>query len=249
MSAKPDPETMSPIDEDVLDRSVRATDRVVAALEDRIYSGELKFGQALPAEREIIDEFSVSRTVAREAIMFLGGRGLVETRPRHRPVVRKPDYDAVLGMLGGLVKHLLAQPGGVRQVFDIRIFTEAGLVRVAAEEARKDDIRRLREALAQNESRIRDSDAFYDTDMAFHAVLYTIPGNPIFPAVHRSFCDWLDWHWRQMPRLPERNRRNYLAHKAILERILDRDPEAAEAALRSHLDDAWRQVEDTFDNL
>lgn len=230
-------------------QATSAADRIVEALENRIYSGELSDGQMLPAEREIIDEFTVSRTVAREAIKILGGKGLVDSVPRHRPVVRAPDYDTVTGMLGGLVKHLMGRPGGVRQIFDIRIFTESGLVRMAALEATKTDIRNLRDALARNEECVEDSDAFYDTDMAFHAVLYTIPGNPIFPAIHRSFCDWLDWHWRQMPRLPDRNERNYLAHKAILDNILNRDPEGAETALRTHLDDAWTQVVNTFKDL
>jgi DNA-binding GntR family transcriptional regulator len=50
-----------------------------------------------------------------------------------------------------------------------------------------------------------------------------------------------------MPRLVDRNQRNFEAHSAIFQAILMRDPDAAEAALRSHLDAAWDQVRDTFD--
>ncbi|MCO6383359.1 FCD domain-containing protein [Oceanicola sp. 502str15] len=46
--------------------------------------------------------------------------------------------------------------------------------------------------------------------------------------------------------LPERNRRNVAAHQAIVDGILGRDPDAAEAALRKHLEDAWDQVRETF---
>ena len=229
--------------------SNRAADRVIAALEGRIFSGELAGGEMLPPERELMEEFEISRTVAREAVKILGGKGLVEIRPRYRPVVKMPDYDTALGVVGGLVKHLIGQAGGVRQLFEVRIFIESGLVRMAAMDAGKDDIRKLREALARNEESIEDSDRFYRTDMAFHAVLYTIPENPIFPAVHRAFCDWLEGHWIQMPRLPERNRRNHQSHSAIFEAITYRDPDLAEAALRSHLDDAWSQVERTFGYL
>ena len=155
----------------------------------------------------------------------------------------------VIGLLGGLVKHLIGRPGGVKQIFDVRIFAEAALVRLAANEATKSDIQHLREALDRNEACIANSDDFYDTDMAFHSVLYTIPRNPVFPAIHRAFCNWLDWHWRQMPRLPERNRRNFHAHRVILDRIMERDADGAELALRTHLNDAWTQVEKTFDYL
>lgn len=227
----------------------RAADRVVAVLERRIFSGELHDGQMLPSEREIIGEFSVSRTVAREAVKILGGRGLLEDRPRHRPIVRKPGYGTVTNVLGGLVQHLIGQPGGVGQIFEVRIFVETGLVRRAATNATKDDIRHLRDALNRNRDCIDDSDAFYESDQDFHAVLYSIPDNPVFPAIHRSFCDWLDGHWRMMPRLPERNLRNFQAHESILNAILERDPDRAEKQLRSHLNDAWQQVKDTFKDI
>ena len=50
-----------------------------------------------------------------------------------------------------------------------------------------------------------------------------------------------------MPRDPERNHVNYRAHGRIFESILFRDPDAAERALRDHLDDAWDQVRLTFE--
>ena len=224
----------------------RAADVVVAKLEERIFAGVLRDGQMLPAERELMEEFRISRTVAREAVKILGSKGLVEALPRHRPVVKRPDYNTVLGVMGGLVEHLIGQPGGVKQIFDIRIFVEAGLVRMAALHAQKSDIANLREALQRNKECIEDSDDFYDSDVAFHAVLYTIPRNPLFVAIHKSFKDWLDWHWRQMPRLPKRNARNFEAHNAIFQAVLNRDPDEAEASLRRHLDDAWTQVSNTL---
>ena len=232
-----------------LARKMTAVESVVSTLEDRIYSGQLKDGQMLPAERELIDEFEISRTVARESIRILEGKGLIDVRPRHRPIVRTPDVDSVLGALNGLVQHLTKREGGVRQIFDMRIFVEAGLVRSAATEAQKSHISRLKKALEKNGKSIHDSVEFYETDTEFHAALYSIPGNPVFPALHRSFCKWLKWHWQQMPRLPERNARNYESHKRILEAVLDRDPDQAEMALRTHLDDAWVQVQNTFKNI
>ena len=44
---------------------------------------------------------------------------------------------------------------------------------------------------AANEAAIPEAERFYATDVAFHAVLYDIPRNPILPAVHKSFTAWL----------------------------------------------------------
>jgi GntR family transcriptional regulator, sialic acid-inducible nan operon repressor len=225
----------------------RASDMVVRALEARITSGELRDGAHLPAERELMDTYRMSRTVVREAIARLASRGLVESRPRFRPVVRKPGYDAAVNALEGVVRHLLNETGGVRNLYDTRIFLEAALVRHAATSARKDDIAALRAALEANEGAIADSARFYATDVAFHAVFYATPGNPIFPAVHRAFTSWLSRHWERMPRSPERNRVNYLSHREIFLAVLDRDPDAAEKALNAHLHAAWEYVRGTLE--
>lgn len=225
----------------------RAADGLVRALEAMIVAGEIADGAHLPSERDLMIRFGTSRTVVREAIAGLASRGLVENRPRFRPVARRPGYDAALAALGGVVSHLLVAPNGVKNLYDTRIFIEAALVRHAARHARKDDIAALREALEANEAAICDSGQFYRTDTAFHAVFYRISGNPLFPALHRAFTAWLAEHWDKMPRSPERNRVNHLAHRAILDAVVDRDADAAEAALNAHLNAAWLYVRGTFE--
>ena len=224
----------------------RASDAVVHGLEARIVSGDIADGAPLPPERDLIETFGVSRTVVREAVATLASRGLVENRPRFRPVVRRPGVDAALAAANGVVGHLLANSGGVKNLYDTRIFLEAALVRQAALTARKDDLEALRLALAATEAAIPDSHLFYSTDVAFHAVLYDISKNPIFPAIHKAFTGWLAPHWVKMPRSPERNRVNFLRHSDIYVAIRDRDPDGAEAALTSHLHAAWEYVRGTF---
>lgn len=225
----------------------RAADAVVRGIEARIVSGELAPGSHLPPERDLIEAYGVSRTVIREAVARLASRGLLDSRPRFRPVVRRPGPEAALAAAGGVAAHLLHEPGGVRNLYDTRILVEAALVREAALHARKDDLAALARALDANEAAIPEAERFYATDVAFHAVLYELPRNPILPAVHKAFTAWLSGHWGRMPRSPERNRVNWLRHRDIHAAIRDRDPDAAEAALRAHLASAWEYVRGTFE--
>ncbi|WP_424985230.1 FCD domain-containing protein [Microbulbifer sp. S227A] len=225
----------------------RAADTIVAAIAARIASGELPDRHPLPAERDLMEEFGASRTVIREAISALSNRGLVESKPRHRPIVRKPDYETVLHATGDVVRHLLGDSGGVRNLYRSRIFIERALVREAATAAGKPEIDQLREALRLNELAIPDSNEFYRTDIQFHGVLFQIPRNPIFPAVHQGYTSWLAPHWEKMLRSPDRNEVNYRAHKSIFDAIIDRDPQAADEALTNHLNAAWEYVRVTFD--
>ncbi|WP_136660691.1 FCD domain-containing protein [Nitratireductor sp. XY-223] len=228
-------------------QSGRAADTVIAELEQQIVTGALENNAPLPAERNLMEQFNASRTVIREAIATLSSRGLIESKPRYRPIVRKPDYVTALTAVGGIVRHLLSEHGGVKNLYDSRVFIERALVREAALSAQKDDIGLLRQALAENESAISDSDAFYATDTAFHGVLYRIPKNPIFPAIHEGYKSWLAPHWEKMLRSPERNLVNFKSHEAIFTAIVERDPDAAEEALVNHLKAAWEYVRVTFD--
>lgn len=233
---------------DLKNNEPRAADVVIARLEQRILSGKLVNGEPLPAERELMENFGASRTVIREAILALSGRGLIESRPRYRPIVRKPDYGTVLNATGKIVQNLLTETGDVKNLYDSRVFVERGLVREAAVAANGDDIVDLKAALAANGAAISNSAAFYDTDVAFHGVLYRVPRNPIFPAIHVGYTTWLAPHWDKMLRSPERNELNFHAHEAIVAAIMERDPDAAEEALKSHLDAAWEHVRTTFNS-
>lgn len=235
-------------DQHSIDRAERrAADLIVSRIEQKIVSGELADRSPLPAERALMEEFGTSRTVVREAVTALANRGLIENRPRFRPVVRKPGYEAALTAVGGVVQHLLGEQGGVKNLYDSRVFLERALVREAAMHARKDDIQALKQALFENQEALDDSKRFYETDVAFHGVLYGIPQNPIFPAIHSAYTAWLAPHWIKMERSPERNRINFESHKAIFDAIMERDSDGAEEALLRHLRAAWEFVRVTFD--
>jgi GntR family transcriptional regulator len=54
--------------------------RIEAALRDRITSGRWPAGTALPAQRELADEFGVSIMTLRQALQLLADGGLIDTR-------------------------------------------------------------------------------------------------------------------------------------------------------------------------
>ena len=223
-------------------QGLRAADELFRKFEAMINSGELPDGAPLPPEREIVETSGMSRTVVREAILALSNKGLIEARPRFRPVVRKPSFDTALDTIGNVVSRLLEEEDGVRNLFEVRVMLETSLSRQAATDAKREDIYRLKEALKENEAAINDMDRFFQTDINFHRILYEISGNPLLPSIHRAYITWLQPNWVKMPTLPSRNELNFESHKAIYNAILMRDPDSAEAATRKHLADAWDQI-------
>lgn len=225
----------------------RVSDSVRSRLTEMIWSGALPQGGRLPTERALMQHFAVSRAVIREAISELSIRGLLKTRPGYRPIISKPDYGSVFGAMDLIVSNMVAaDEQAVWNLFETRMFLEAALARSAAVNARREDIQQLSGALVSNRLAIGDRGNFELTDSAFHKVLYDIPRNPIFPVVHNSYEAWLYERWRQINADAALDRMNYVSHEAIFQAIVDRDPDAAETALRRHLTAAWELVRSTF---
>lgn len=228
-------------------KPLKASDRVATAISAAIDAGTLIPGERLPPERELMAQYGVARSAVREAIAALATRGTLKVKPGCRPVIQSRGYETALATFGSLVSHMLEDASGIENLFGMRVFVEAALVRHAARHATPKDIHSLRDALELNRAAMADPEAFYRTDVAFHRVLYAIEGNPILPVIHKLYVDWLYAHWIRMPRSPEINRMNHSAHAAILEAIVARDPDEAEALLRSHLATAWQFVRSTFE--
>ncbi|RJK96447.1 FadR/GntR family transcriptional regulator [Vallicoccus soli] len=62
-------------------RPVRAYERIVEQVEDRVLGGRLLPGERLPSEREMMQQFGVSRSTVREALRVLESGGFVRSRP------------------------------------------------------------------------------------------------------------------------------------------------------------------------
>jgi DNA-binding FadR family transcriptional regulator len=225
----------------VLDKPVRPQklyEQVAQRLEGRILDQSYLAGELIPSERDLMREFGVGRPAIREALFHLKNMGLIEQRSGERAIVTRPTAGVVVDTLAGIARHMLAEPDGVRNFQDARLFFEVGLARYAAQHASKSDLADLAAALESNRAAIGNLSRFERTDVAFHYVLAVIPKNPIFPAIHAAIVEWLvqqrhitlTWQGRK-----DTAQQACDAHAAIYEAIAARDPDRAEGAMRSHL--------------
>jgi GntR family transcriptional repressor for pyruvate dehydrogenase complex len=226
-------------------RSVRQTrlfEQIAEILERRIRTREVAEGEELPSERELMREFGVGRTAVREALFHLQRMGLVELRSGSKAKVAAPSPAVVMSSLAGSARYLLSAPEGIRHFQNARVLFETGLVRDAARLARKPDIVRLKEALDANEKAIGDIRQFERTDVDFHYAIATIPGNPIYTALHSAILEWLVDQRHVTLSHPGQNRVAFEAHRGIYEAIAAGDGESAASRMHTHLD----QVTDLY---
>ena len=91
---------------------------IANALRERVLAGEYRDNGWLPTERELAEEFGVSRTIVRRAIEELERQGLVVRSPRCRPVVKRqattvPSTEARRLTLGLWLWPSATFPGGI----------------------------------------------------------------------------------------------------------------------------------------
>lgn len=214
---------------------------IASELERRILSGEYEPGDRLPPERKIMEEFGVGRPAVREALFALRKMGLVAVKSGEPARVTNPTPEILISELSGAARILLARPDGIRMFQDARLMFEVALVRHAATNATKDDLKSLGQALAANRSAVTDRRTFNETDDEFHRGIVAIARNPVLGATYSGLSEWL-FEQRQIAMLyPGSPEKAVAAHTRIFEAIASGDKEAAEEAMHEHLADVTHQ--------
>lgn len=84
---------------EALPRGATLANRVAGQMETMIAQGGLVDGSRLPPERDLADQFGVSRTVIREAVAALSARGLLEVQAGSGTRVKRPGVRAIASMV------------------------------------------------------------------------------------------------------------------------------------------------------
>lgn len=208
-------------------------------LEEMIRSGELKPGDRLPSERDMMSAFSIGRPAVREALLSLENKGIVVTENGRRASVRMPSVDHVFGTLDSVVGLIINNTQSLKNLFDARVFIEAAMARNAAVAINKASLSELKKALDANKRAIGNRALFTQTDAAFHGALFRLPGNPVFDSVHKALVSWLMERWGKIRRDNSTETLAYQGHLQIYKAVSRRDPDAAERAMRKHLSASW----------
>ena len=209
---------------------------VVDRLMQRIQTGEIRPGEQLPPERELMDMYGVGRPAVREALQALERSGIVEISQGERARVVIPTAQDLIGQIASGTRHLLqVQPDMLEHLKQARIFLEVGTARMAAERATDEDVAALRARIEEQRASLARLEEFLSRDMAFHREIARISGNPIFPAVVEAIFQWGSDYYQPMVRAPGAELLTLQEHGRLVDAIAAHDPDAAEAAMRSHL--------------
>lgn len=194
-------------------------------------------GARLPDETTLSEQLGVSRTVVREAIKVLASKGLVEARPRVGMQVRPRRYWSLLDS-DVLAWRYEAGPdqGFLEDISEVRGIIEPPAAALAAERATAAEVAGILACCDHmEEAADDDGDDYIDADMAFHTAVLDACHNDLLGQLSDTITMALRLSRRLTASVPGSSRAAMPAHWAVARGIADRQPRAAESAMRQLL--------------
>jgi DNA-binding FadR family transcriptional regulator len=216
---------------------------VVEEISTAIADGQLKPGDKLPTEAAIMAQHGVSRTVVREAISRLQAGGLVETRHGIGTFVLARALPAL-----ALGTDNIMTLRDVLAILELRISMETEAAWLAASRRSEEQLAALGAALAEMKAGIASGSIAVDADRRFHLLIAEATGNRYFVDVMgqlgKAIIPRARVNTADMARDEPQHylQRIHHEHEDIFNAIARRDPEAARAAMRTHLSNSRERL-------
>ena len=212
-------------------RSQALTDRVEERLFQYILKNDLKTGAKLPNEYALAEEFSVSRGTVREAVKRLESRGILRVRHGSGTYVASllPMQSDALGLDDVEDKIQLAL-----DLTDVRLMLEPSIASLAAQNRTDEEVEQLAEYCDAVREKIEAGEDYLIEDMRFHWFLAKCSHNMVI----ESLMPIIDTAVISIANITRKELLNATidTHQEILEGVIDRDPQAARAAMSMHID-------------
>jgi GntR family transcriptional repressor for pyruvate dehydrogenase complex len=202
-------------------RSSRLYEQIVQQVEESIHKGALKAGDQLPPERELAEQFGVSRTAVREAVKALREKGLVEAYPGRGTFITDGSSYTIRQSLDRMMR---SGHEGFTSLAEVREILEPEIAALATTRAGEEDIAAMREQVAAMDAAKGDPEAYIEADLDFHLALAEAADNAIILSLIDSIVGLLREQRMGIFQVDGGPERGQYHHKRILEAIEHRDP-------------------------
>jgi GntR family transcriptional regulator, transcriptional repressor for pyruvate dehydrogenase complex len=220
-------------------RRTRASGDIVAQIRSAIFSGRLRPGDRLPTERELTEQFGVSRVTVRDALRALETSGLIHIRVGGHggAFIAEPDVSTFSESLG---THLLRSGTTFREVAEARLALETTAARLACERATEEDLEAIRVAVHPTDQPSSSATA----SLAFHEAVVTAAHNHAIQAIFVALRGLMEEAFAALRPYPNREPEDIkLVHSELYEAIAAHDSDRAVRLMREHLYDNTQRVE------
>ncbi|GFZ81315.1 GntR family transcriptional regulator [Paenibacillus marchantiophytorum] len=215
----------------------KLVDDVVNQLQKKISEGDIKPGEKIPTEPELMQQFGVGRSTIREAVRVLVHAGLLE---------KKQGFGTFLTAQTGMqepLDHRLRR-AEILEVYEVRRMLELEISRLAAERREEHDLEQMRCALDQRLEALEKGDisTYLSSDVKFHLSIAIASKNSVVIDLYRSFTSVLLETSHKLVSVQTVHDPHHLFHESMYQAIKDKDVAAAEHWTRQNLEETVSQL-------
>ncbi len=204
-----------------------------------ILDHDLKPGDALPPEGQLVEDLGVGRSSVREAVKSLQSVGIVDVRQGNGLYVRELNFDP---MLEAFVFGMQFDPNTLAELLQIRIWLEGSVIGEAVGHLNDQDLEKLEAIINEWEKRVKAGDEYSDLDESFHQIVYGVVGNKTMMKLFSAF--WVSFTSLDDKITHDTDPDTVLnMHKAILDAIRTRDPDLTRRQLILHFEHVKNRIE------
>jgi GntR family transcriptional regulator, transcriptional repressor for pyruvate dehydrogenase complex len=214
-------------------KRVRLQAEVEKSVRSYIDENELQEGDKLPSERELCEQLGVGRSSLRESLRALEALGIVQVAAGKGIFVAD---SAGSRAAHEYFLHLIDEKVSALEVLEVRTRLEALAAELAARNATRDQVDRIRAALLKIEERYDNDQNGNKDDIEFHSSIYAASGNALLPHIGEVILGmWLEYLTRlqQYVLIGDDFAQTTPSHRPVYEAIRDGDPKAAVRAVDS----------------
>ena len=213
-------------------RQSRISDEVLDQLKKSILLGYFKAGDKLPSERELAEQFKVSRIAIRESLRALENKGFIMIRQgvTGGTFVTELTFEH---LSNAFVDLFLSEKISIPELVQMRVLLEPEIARLAALHKDEESAGRLKEALGREALPIRSFAEDIDIKTMVHHILAEMCGNSFFEALERSLMAMTRQAIQAVePETPFLHPAGM--HDEVVEAVLAGNPDQALEAMRRH---------------
>ena len=212
----------------------RASSAIAEQIRQAIVTGQLAQGDRLPPERELAEQFGVSRVTVRDALRGLEAMGLIDVRvgARGGAFVTAPT-GAVVGQTMSDMMMMAAVTS--EDVVEARLIVELGTVTLACARATDDDLQQLRELSDRARRELGAGTYTRELSWEFHSLVAQAAHNAAVGGLTHSFRSSLSMHPIRTREGARAHARTVEEHDRILAALERRDGETARREMAVHL--------------
>lgn len=196
----------------------KASDKIRMEIENAIREGTLLPGDSID-EDELARQYEVSRTPVREAMIQLQAQGMLTSLPRGGMIVAKMDLQQLLSLW-----ELLAELEGVA-------------VRLACQRMTADELYAIVQHHQQS-AKVAEADdvaGWQESNLRFHELIYRASHNPYLRQEVLRIRTRTGYYRRHAFAALGQIKASFEQHRLVVEALQKADPEAASAAMVSHM--------------